>query len=136
MDTNTIRLFSSAKSDDWSTPSWLYDQLDAEFHFTLDPCPLNSMKNGLLMEWSGSVFVNPPYSNITQFLQKAREELDAHHCHTVVFLLFSKTDTHWFHEYIYHKADEIRFIKGRLRFGTAKSNAMHPSMIVVFRTLA
>lgn len=46
-------------------------------------------------------------------------------------LIPARTDTRWFHEYIYNKA-EVRFIKGRVKFGEAKNSAPFPSMIVVF----
>lgn len=132
MNIQQIKLFQSRSTDDWSTPSWIYDQLDAEFHFDFDPCPLNSTIDGLAIDWNGSIFVNPPYSKIPQFLQKAHEELMAGRASVIVFLLFANTDTAWFHDYIYGKA-EIRFIRGRVKFGTAKHGAMRPSMIVIFR---
>lgn len=132
MNEHQIALFQSKKSDDWETPSWLYDQLDNEFHFNLDPCPLNATFNGLQMEWTGNVFVNPPYSKVDKFLAKAHEELRFGHANVIVFLLFANTDTHWFHKWIYHQA-EIRFIKGRVKFGNKTSGAMRPSMIVIFR---
>lgn len=50
---------------------------------------------------------------------------------TTVLLIPARTDTKWFHEYIYNKA-EIRFIKGRLKFGNSKNSAPFPSMIIVF----
>ena len=46
MNKQSVSLFQSHKSDDWATPSWIYDQLDAEFHFNFDPCPLNSEIDG------------------------------------------------------------------------------------------
>ena len=52
---------------------------------------------------------------------------------TVVMLLPARTDTRWFHEWVYERAAEIRFLRGRLRFGGAKNSAPFPSMIVVFR---
>lgn len=51
---------------------------------------------------------------------------------TVVMLLPARTDTRWFHEYIYGKA-EIRFIRGRLKFGGADNAAPFPSMVVIYR---
>jgi phage N-6-adenine-methyltransferase len=121
----------SKKSDDWSTPKDLYNELDKEFNFTFDPCPLHSEEDGLVIAWGKSCFVNPPYSNIKGFLEKAVEELQKN-TEIVVFLIPSRTDTKWFHEYIYGKA-EIRFIKGRLKFGNSKNSAPFPSMICIFR---
>ena len=123
-------LFSSA-TDDWATPSDLYQQLNKEFDFNFDPCPLNSEIDGLTIDWGSSVFVNPPYSNIKNFLIKAHEELNKE-SKTIVFLVPSRTDTRWFHDYVYGKA-ELRFIKGRLKFGGAKNSAPFPSMICIFK---
>lgn len=137
MDENAKALFGSSKSDDWETPKHLYDQLNAEFHFDFDPCPLHSTFDGLECVWGRRVFVNPPYSKVALFLKKAWEEIEAGHSDVIVFLVFSKTDTKWFHRYIYHRS-EIRFIQGRLTFtnNNAKPvrNSMHPSMICILRT--
>ena len=134
-------LFSQA-SDEWATPQDVYDKLDAEFHFTLDPCATDrnhkcalyytQAENGLLQDWGGqSVFCNPPYSDIAAWVEKAYRE--AMHDNTVVVLLIpSRTDTKYFHDFIYHRS-EIRFIRGRLKFGEAVHNAPFPSMVVVFR---
>lgn len=77
------------------------------------------------------MFCNPPYSNIRSWVEKSyRESLKPGT--TVVMLIPSRTDTRWFHSFIYHRA-EIRFIKGRLKFGDSKNSAPFPSMIVIFR---
>lgn len=122
----------SSSSDNWSTPKFLYEQLNSEFLFTFDPCPLNSTFDGLSIDWIGSIFINPPYSNIKEFLKKGIEELTKENCTTLVYLIPSRTDTKWFHEFIYNKA-EIRFIKGRLKFGDSKNSAPFPSMICIFK---
>lgn len=134
MNAQQISLFRSKQTDHWATPRWLYDRLNSEFHFDLDPCPLYAQFDGLRIPWLGNVFVNPPYSRVKEFLAKAHQELSAGRAHTVVFLTFVNTDTDWFHRYIYHQA-EIRFIKGRIRFeAPGRSNsAMRPSMVVIFR---
>lgn len=124
-------VFSSA-SDHWETPEDTYAALNAEFGFTFDPCPLNSESNGLSVRWEGNVFCNPPYSNIGVFLRKGLCHLAQRHCAVAVFLLPSRTDTRWFHDYAIH-ANEIRFLRGRLKFGGAKYNAPFPSMVVIFR---
>jgi site-specific DNA-methyltransferase (adenine-specific) len=120
-------LFSSA-TPSWATPKALYEELDGEFHFTLDPCPIGGW-DGLLRSWLGErVYCNPPYGNtIAKWLIKARE------AELAVYLLPSRTDTRWWHEFVM-KADEIRFIKGRLKFGEAKHSAPFPSAIVIYRT--
>lgn len=122
-------LFSSA-SDDWATPTAVYDGLDAEFHFVDDPCPLKGSENGLLREWKSPCFVNPPYSDIYPWMEKASLEAEAGK--TVVLLVPARTCTRWWHQFAL-KASEIRFIRGRLKFGTATTGAPFPSCIVVFR---
>ena len=135
-------MFSSS-SDEWGTPQEMFDKLDAEFHFTLDPCATEEnakckdyytmQENGLLPSWGGQrVFCNPPYSSIGQWVHKAYYEAQKDNT-LVVLLIPARTDTRWFHDYIYHRA-EVRFIKGRLKFGDAKNSAPFPSMIVVFRS--
>ena len=132
-------LFSS-KSVVWETPQDLFDKLNAEFHFDLDVCALpenakcekyyTPEDDGLLQPWNGTCWCNPPYGRtIGKWIQKAYETFAGGG--TVVMLLPARTDTKWFHEYIYNKA-EIRFIKGRLKFGNSKNVAPFPSMIVVF----
>ena len=128
-------LFRSKETDDWATPRYLYEQLNTEFHFDMDPCPLKSEFDGLAIDWNGSIFVNPPYSKVESFLVKAHEELRGGRAHTIVFLVFANTDTKWFHKYIYNKA-ELRFIEGRVKFfspGKKQNGAMRPSMLAIFR---
>ena len=124
-------LFSSA-SQHWSTPKELYDELDKEFNFNDDPCPLHS-EGGLDRRWGTRTFLNPPYGReITKWLFKAWKE---NMCGvTVVCLLPSRTDTRWWHEYVMN-AHEIRFLRGRLKFGDSKNSAPFPSAIVIFRAV-
>lgn len=121
-------LFSSA-TDHWSTPKEVYDKLDSEFHFNFDPCPLHG-NGGLDIDWGSRTFVNPPYSAIKDWIKKGYETSQGGT--TVVLLIPSRTDTRWWHDYVM-KAAEIRFIKGRLKFGDAKNNAPFPSCIVIFK---
>ncbi len=124
-------LFSS-KSVHWPTPEGLLRELNTEFNFNFDPCPLGeSEKDGsspLFTSWAGKrVFCNPPYNKgISQFLERAIE------ADIAVFLLPARTDTKWFHDIVLPNAKEIRFIKGRLRFGDAKDSAPFPSMLAIF----
>ena len=120
--------FSSA-TDDWSTPKDVYTVLNEEFNFDFDPCPLGG-DNGLDIEWGQSNFVNPPYSQLKAWCKKAHEEWLKGK--TVVMLIPSRTDTVAWHDYCM-KAQEIRFIKGRLKFGGSKNNAPFPSAITIFR---
>lgn len=134
---NTELMFSS-KTDMWATPQWFFDELDKEFHFTLDACAVNENAkcerffspedDGLSQEWTGTVWCNPPYGRtVSQWVKKAAESKA-----TIVMLLPARTDTKWFHDYIYQKA-EVRFIKGRLKFGGCDNSAPFPSMVVIFR---
>ena len=132
----------SSKTDLWSTPNDFFDKLNDEFHFTLDPCSTHENakcykhfteeENGLLQDWGNEVvFCNPPYGRqIKYWVKKAYEESQKDNTN-IVMLIPARTDTIYFHEYIYHKA-EIRFIKGRLKFGNAKNSAPFPSMVVIF----
>lgn len=128
-------LFSSAQ-EAWATPLSVYEALNAEFAFTFDPCPLMQPEHaglslwgtdGLAKSWAGQrVFCNPPYGpGIERWLAKARE------ADLAVYLLPARTDTRWWHEFAM-KATEIRFLRGRLRFGNAKSSAPFPSVVLVF----
>lgn len=130
---NTAALFSSAR-EKWATPSALYQDLDMEFRFTLDPCPIGWQPgdtDGLTMPWIGQrVYCNPPYGRgIGRWLQKASE------ADVAVYLLPARTDTRWWHEHAM-RASEIRFLKGRLRFGEATSGAPFPSVVLVYRRTA
>lgn len=139
---NTDLMFSSA-TDLWSTPQWFFDELDKEFHFTLDPCATDENhkcqeyftkeQDGLCRSWyKTTVFCNPPYGKeIGRWVEKAFIESRKPHT-KIVMLLPARTDTRWFHNFIYGKASEIRFIKGRLKFGDCKNSAPFPSMVVVF----
>jgi len=122
-------IFSSA-SDEWSTPKDVYDALQAEFGFVDDPCPMGGDVSGLMREWRSPCFVNPPYSDIGEWVAKAH--LEWQNGKTVVLLIPSRTDTRWWHRYVM-QASEIRFVRGRLKFGNAKTNAPFPSAVVVFR---
>jgi len=126
-------------SDEWATPKAFYDELNAEFLFDFDPCPLNGT-GGLEREWGLRNFVNPPYSRKLKeaFVIKAIEQ--ATKGRLCVMLLPVSTSTKLFHDYIKPNAKEIRFIRGRIRFlGTntkgeyvTNKAPMHDSMIVVF----
>ena len=137
-------LFFSCKTDQWETPQDFFDQLNNEFHFTLGPCADESNhkceryftkdQDGLKQDWSGEiVFCNPPYGRkVGEWVQKCFQEVYQGNCKCAVLLLFANTDTRWFHDWIYHKA-EVRFVKGRLKFGGGRVNSPKPSMVVIFR---
>lgn len=130
----------SSRTEDWGTPQDLFDALNDEFYFTLDPCSTHENakckkhytkeEDGLAQDWDDErVFCNPPYgSAIGKWVKKCATS----NAKVVVMLIPARTDTAWFHEWIYTRA-EIRFIRGRLKFAGAKHNAPFPSMICIFR---
>lgn len=137
-------LFSS-KQEDYQTPKWLYDKLNKIFSFNLDPCtsrdnPLGTKYfftkqiDGLAQSWDlKSIYINPPYGrDIRKWLSKAYNSLQLNPDQVIVMLLPARTDTKWFHQYIYKQPNvEVRFLKGRLRFENTQSSAPFPSMVVI-----
>jgi phage N-6-adenine-methyltransferase len=134
----------SSRKDEWATPRDVFTELDAEFGFDLDPCatPENAKcerfytreQDGLAQPWLGHVFMNPPYGrDIGRWMEKAwraaQETADV-----VVCLVPARTDTAWGHNYV--ARGEVRFLRGRLRFGDASTGAPFPSAVVVFRNAA
>jgi len=145
MDKDTQGLMFSSKSNEWATPQDFYNKLNAEFGFTLDPCATPSTAkcasyytkddDGLSKDWSGhTVFMNPPYGRKQKdWIEKAFQEGEKAGT-TVVALVPARTDTKAWHNYCM-KASEIRFVKGRLKFGQGASktnSAPFPSAVVVF----
>jgi phage N-6-adenine-methyltransferase len=137
-------LFKSNRSD-WETPLRFFDELNDEFHFTLDPCCwpetakcakfFTPRENGLVQDWHGErVFCNPPYGKqVIEWVIKCYKEGSKPDT-IVVMLLPARTCTRYFHNYIYKIAHEIRFIKGHLKFVGASYPAPFPSMVVIFQT--
>jgi phage N-6-adenine-methyltransferase len=132
-------MFSSL-TDQWATPQGVFDLLNAEFGFGLDVCALpenakcrryfTPKLDGLKQVWKGTCWMNPPYGReIVDWMKKAYES--SLQGATVVCLVPARTDTAWWHDYA--AKGEIRFVRGRLRFGSASSSAPFPSAIVVFR---
>ena len=132
----------SSESNDWATPQQTFNELDNEFNFTLDPCAsqenakcekyFTKEDDGLSQDWSNEiVFMNPPYGReIGKWVEKAyRESLKGA---VVVCLIPARTDTKYWHNFIFPYA-EIRFIKGRLKFGGSKNAAPFPSAIVIYK---
>ena len=133
----------SSKSGEWETPQDFYERLNRAYDFNLDPCCTEETakckkyftkeEDGLNKSWKGHrVFMNPPYGRkIGEWLKKAHEEGTKPQT-TVVCLIPSRTDTKYWHKYCM-KADEIYFVKGRLKFGNSSNAAPFPSVVVVFR---
>jgi phage N-6-adenine-methyltransferase len=133
--------YMTSKSNEWSTPRELFDRLNAEYHFTLDPCATaenakcakfyTKKQDGLIQDWGSEiVFMNPPYGReIGRWIHKA-------YCQSlkgaiIVCLIPARTDTAYWHDIIFPYADKIEYLKGRLRFSNA-GPAPFPSAIVIF----
>jgi site-specific DNA-methyltransferase (adenine-specific) len=130
-----------SRSPEWATPRDLFRALDAEFRFDFDPCAtpetatcpryFTPADDGLRQEWTGRVFMNPPYGRtIGAWMRKAWEASQTT-AEVAVCLVPARTDTAWWHSYA--TRGEVRFLQGRLRFGGAASGAPFPSAVVVFR---
>lgn len=131
----------TSNTDLWETPKDFFYKMDKEFNFTLDVCaiPENAKcKNyftpsmdGLIQEWVRSCWMNLPYGKeIGLWMKKAYESFLNKSVTSVVCLIPARTDTKWWHDYA--MKGEIRFIKGRLKFGDSKNPAPFPSAIVIF----
>lgn len=132
----------SSKTDLWATPQDFFERINDEFNFTLDPCAtadnakcskfFTKEDDGLTQEWSPHiVFMNPPYGRVIgDWLRKAHEE--SRKGATVVCLIPARTDTRYWHDYVM-QAEEIRLVRGRLKFGDGTGSAPFPSAVVVFR---
>lgn len=133
----------SSKTVEWGTPQDFFNKLDEEFHFNLDPCcthenakcekHFTAAEDGLSQNWGGyRVFCNPPYGrDLSKWVEKCYREGCKDNT-LVVLLIFSRTDTRYFHDFINHRC-EIRFVKGRLHFNNSESPATFPSMVCIFR---
>lgn len=157
-------MFSKA-SDEWSTPQDCFYALHLEFLFEWDAAATkeNAKCGGYsyfgpdhhvaeyrdalaLMKWGRpyapmSIWLNPPYSKCREFIAKAASQ--ARQGNTVVCLVPSRTDTRWWHEHVWDSVRhrprpgvEVRFIKGRLKFGGASAGAPFPSVVIVFRQVS
>lgn len=147
---NSALMFSKA-SDEWATPQAFFDELHEEFQFDIDAAA--SEENAKCPVWFGppidalalkswatvpkTIWLNPPYSRVREFIAKAREQAEAGH--TVVCLVPARTDTRWWHDDVWsadhlpYPGVEIRFVRGRLKFGGAENGAPFPSVVIVFR---
>ena len=136
----------SSRTEEWGTPQDLFNKLNDEFGFTLDPCASKENHkcdkyytiedDGLKQDWGGQiVFINPPYGRqIKEWVKKAY--IESLKGAIVVCLIPSRTDTIYWHNYIFPYAEDIRFLKGRLRFVRGNSvgdPAPFPSAIVIFK---
>ena len=128
-------------TDSWSTPQSLKNELHREFDFDdFDPCPLNNDPefDGLNIEWANKTFVNPPYSKLGSTAKNGmgwieKGHLEAQKGKLIVMLVPARTDTKWFHEIILENNYEVRFLKGRLKFGGLKGSAPFPSILIIMK---
>lgn len=129
----------SRETPEWETPQDLFDVLDAEFGFDLDVCATPQVAkcaryftpadDGLAQEWSGVCWMNPPYGDeIPRWVAKAADA--GRRGATVVCLVPARVDTGWWWDHC--RYGEVRFLRGRLRFGGAQTGAPFPSAVVIF----
>lgn len=153
MNKDTQKTMFSSDSQEWETPSEIFDPLHERHRFTLDVCAtaknakcpdyFTKADDALSHYWNGVCWMNPPYGrNVTgKWVEKAYNETRTNpFCELVVCLLPARTDTKWFHDYIWRgghwtegDSASIDFIRGRVKFVGAKHSAPFPSMIVTFR---
>lgn len=157
----TAAMFGKA-TDEWRTPQAFFEALDAEFGFDLDVAATkdNCWKDNYIgpdrqrpdrvdaldcpWTWLASsgrpavCWMNPPYSLVREFMWKAKQEAESGA--TVVCLVPARTDTRWWHQCVWDSNKnqaragvEIRFVKGRLKFGDSQNSAPFPSVVVIFR---
>jgi site-specific DNA-methyltransferase (adenine-specific) len=139
--------------DTWTTPREFFDELNKEFNFGLDAAALQNStlvpdnwygpdhpdpaaRDALRIDWNHNsrgrpIWLNPPYGRvIKEWVRKASEVASGGG--TVVCLVPARTDTHWWHDYCIN-AYEIRYIRGRLKFGGQKNSAPFPSALVIMK---
>ncbi len=133
----------SSRSEEWPTPQAFFESLNSEFRFTLDPCATRGnakclrfytkKDDGLAQSWGAHrVFCNPPYGKAMR--QWARKCYEASTLGALVVLLaHARTDTRWFHDWVYGKATELQFVRGRLKFGDGHQSAPFPSLVAIYR---
>ena len=147
MDKNTLETMFSSKTNEWATPQSFFDKLNGIYGpFTLDAAASDDnykvanyytqSDDSLSQNWEGNrVFLNPPYGRaLKDWVRKGYEEGQKENT-TVVMLIPARTDTKYWHEWVM-KADEIRFVRGRIKFGDGSNSAPFPSAVVVFRKTA
>lgn len=142
----------SSRSEEWSTPQKFFDALNEEFHFVWDMAAtrenakchfyVDKETDALFLDWYShttcepgkpcALFCNPPYGKqIGRWFERARRAAEKG-C-TVVMLAHARTDTIWWHTHVQGIASEVRFVKGRLKFGDGKQSAPFPSAVIIYR---
>jgi site-specific DNA-methyltransferase (adenine-specific) len=120
------------ENDSVSTPPDLYRVLDQEFAFDYDPCPLDCKEDRLQEShpWGKSNYVNPPFSDIESWMARAVKEVEKGN--RSVFLVPARTNANYWFEYVWPKASQIRFLKGRVKFGGFKRGLPIPLAVIVY----
>lgn len=136
-------VYASSESDEWGTPPWLFDWCSEHWgDFDLDAAASDSSclhpnyytaeTDGLLQPWTGRVWCNPPYSKAGEFAQRAAGH--AQEGGHALLLLPARTDTHWFHDWVFGRAAHLVFLRGRIPFvdpktGKERAGATFPSCL-------
>lgn len=122
-----INVMFSKNTDDWKTPTALYEIMMEKGY--LDPCPYQSKENGLEKDFiAKKLFINPPFSTMKDWVKYGIKQYYVNHCE-VIYLIPARTDTKYFHELLYYHP-EIIFIKGRLHYNDSKTGAPFPSLLI------
>lgn len=151
---NLSAIAFSSVDDTWTTPRDFFDEVNQEFGFGLDAAALSTStlvpdnwygpdhpddmrRNAFTRQWGEDtkdpIWLNPPYGKtIGLWMRKA--SFEASGGATVVCLVPARTDTRWWHDFVIHQ--EVRFIKGRLKFGDSKNSAPFPSALVVMKEIS
>ena len=144
MNAHERRILHSTGKDDWETPAPLFRALDEVYRFTLDAAAsranrkcdlwLSEQEDALRCQWSGRVWLNPPYSRrVGDWVEHAFDQVRLGTAELVACLLYARTDTAWWHDFVMAEAAEVIFFRGRIRFVGAEAPAPAPSALVVFR---
>lgn len=127
----------------WTTPRPVFLQADAEFHFDLDAAAsadnalcarfFSIEDDALAQVWTGRVWCNPPYNRCDAFVRHAAAQVERGHAEVVVMLVPVRADVGWWHDVALKPNCEIRWIRGRLRFGECRITAPFASCLLVLR---
>lgn len=135
--------FDSVRQD-WETPADLFDTVNAEFKFTLDVAAsksnckvqrfISEEQDAMTLAWGRETcWLNPPYGKghrLSAWVEKAyHESLKGA---TTVMLIPARTNTNWFHD-LCLKHGDVRFVRGRPKFGGADHGLPQPLCFVIFR---